>query len=153
MKFITSLSSCGWRKWFFFTKREFSFIHTFKRNSTINIFLSCVSFCHLNVWCTFSWQFLTIFGHFWPFFKCLIDMDILKLLLFLKFFLLITGHSMTKKIWKAKWIGKIGGISSVGLNCFYLLYRKFTISRLSRLVAHPSTFRIFMKGKFDAYVI
>jgi hypothetical protein len=70
-----------------------------------------------------------------------------------KVFLLITGHSMTKKNWKAKWIGKIGGILSVGLHCFYLIYRKVISSRLSWLVAHQSTFNIFMKGKFDACVL
>ena len=32
------------------------------------------------------------------------------------------------------------------------IYRKVASSRLSRLVAHPSIFRLFMKGKFDAYV-
>ena len=31
-----------------------------------------------------------------------------------------------------------------------LIHRKVTSSRLSRLVAHPSIFRMFMKGKFDA---
>ena len=30
-------------------------------------------------------------------------------------------------------------------------YRKVVNSRLSRLVAHPSIFKLFMKGKFDAY--
>ena len=32
-------------------------------------------------------------------------------------------------------------------------YRKVTSSRLSRSVAHPSIFRLFMKGRFDAYVL
>ena len=32
-------------------------------------------------------------------------------------------------------------------------YRKVASSSLSRLVAHPSIFRMFMKGKFDAYVL
>ena len=32
-------------------------------------------------------------------------------------------------------------------------YRKVAISRLSRLVAHSRIFRLFMKGKFDAYVL
>ena len=32
-------------------------------------------------------------------------------------------------------------------------YRKVASSRLSWLVAHPSTFRIFMQGKFDACVL
>ena len=33
------------------------------------------------------------------------------------------------------------------------IYRKVASSRLSWLVAHPSIFRLFMKGKFDAYVL
>ena len=33
------------------------------------------------------------------------------------------------------------------------IYRKVTSSRLSRLVAHPSISTVFMKGKFDAYVL
>ena len=32
-------------------------------------------------------------------------------------------------------------------------HRKVASSRLSRLVAHLSIFRKFMKGKFDAYVL
>ena len=32
-------------------------------------------------------------------------------------------------------------------------YRKVASSRLSRLVAHPVIFRLFMKGNFDAYVL
>ena len=32
-------------------------------------------------------------------------------------------------------------------------YRKVASSRLSRLVAHQSIFRMFMKGKFDAHVL
>ena len=32
-------------------------------------------------------------------------------------------------------------------------YRKVASSRLSRLVAHLRIFRLFMKGKFDAYVL
>ena len=32
-------------------------------------------------------------------------------------------------------------------------YRKVASSRLSRLVAHFHIFRLFMKGKFDAYVL
>ena len=32
-------------------------------------------------------------------------------------------------------------------------YRKVASSRLSRLVEHLSIFRLFMKGKFDAYVL
>ena len=32
-------------------------------------------------------------------------------------------------------------------------YRKVASSRLSRLVAHFQFFRLFMKGKFDAYVL
>ena len=32
-------------------------------------------------------------------------------------------------------------------------YRKVVSSRLSRLVAHSRIFRLFMKGKFDAYVL
>ena len=35
----------------------------------------------------------------------------------------------------------------------YYAYHKVESSRLSQLVAHPSTFRMFMKGKFDAYVL
>ena len=35
----------------------------------------------------------------------------------------------------------------------YFAYSKVASSRLSWLVAHPSTFRMFMKGKFDAYVL
>ena len=31
-------------------------------------------------------------------------------------------------------------------------YRKVASSKLSRLVAHLRIFRVFMKGKFDAYV-
>ena len=33
------------------------------------------------------------------------------------------------------------------------IYRKVVSSRLSRLVAHFQIFRLFMKGKFDAYVL
>ena len=33
------------------------------------------------------------------------------------------------------------------------MYRKVANSRLSHLVAHQSIFRMFMKGKFDAYVL
>ena len=32
-------------------------------------------------------------------------------------------------------------------------YRKVVSSRLSRLVAHSRIFRLFMKGKFDTYVL
>ena len=32
-------------------------------------------------------------------------------------------------------------------------YRKVASSRLSWLVAHPSTFRMFIKGKFDTYAL
>ena len=32
-------------------------------------------------------------------------------------------------------------------------YRKVASSGMSRLVAHPSNFRMFMKGKFDSYVL
>ena len=35
----------------------------------------------------------------------------------------------------------------------HLYYRKVASSRLSWLVAYPSIFRLFMKGKFDAYVL
>ena len=38
------------------------------------------------------------------------------------------------------------------LLCFST-YRKVASSRLSRLVAHLRIFRLFMKGKFDAYVL
>ena len=34
-----------------------------------------------------------------------------------------------------------------------LAYRKVASSSLSRLVAHFWIFRLFMKGKFDAYVL
>ena len=33
------------------------------------------------------------------------------------------------------------------------MYRKFTSNRLSLLVLHPSIFRLFMKGKFDTYLL
>ena len=33
------------------------------------------------------------------------------------------------------------------------IYRKVSSRSTSRLVAHPSIFRMFMKGKFDAYVL
>ena len=33
------------------------------------------------------------------------------------------------------------------------MYRKVASSRLSRLVAHSRIFRLFTKGKFDAYVV
>ena len=42
---------------------------------------------------------------------------------------------------KFKWNRKLSKIA---------IYRKVD-SRQSRLVAHPSIFRMFMKGKFDAY--
>ena len=32
-------------------------------------------------------------------------------------------------------------------------YSKVTSSRLSWLIAHPSIFKMFMQGKFDAYVL
>ena len=40
------------------------------------------------------------------------------------------------------------GIRKQSVQC---TYRKVASSKLSRLVAHPSTFRMFRKGKFDAY--
>ena len=33
------------------------------------------------------------------------------------------------------------------------MYRKVASSRLSQLVAHVRIFRLFMKGKFDAYIL
>ena len=44
---------------------------------------------------------------------------------------------------------------STTLHCRGLMtmYRKATGSRLSRLVAHLRIFRLFRKGKFDAYVL
>ena len=36
---------------------------------------------------------------------------------------------------------------------FLMKYRNVASSRLSRLVAHPSIFRLFMKENFDAYVL
>ena len=36
---------------------------------------------------------------------------------------------------------------------FLFNYHKVASSRLSRLVAHFRIFRLFMKGKFDAYVL
>ena len=39
---------------------------------------------------------------------------------------------------------------SVNLMCIYC---KVPSSRMSRLIAHPSICRLFMKGKFDAYVL
>ena len=38
-------------------------------------------------------------------------------------------------------------------DAFSGIYCKVASSRLSRLVAHPSIFELFMKGKFDAYVL
>ena len=38
-------------------------------------------------------------------------------------------------------------------DAFSGIYCKVASSRLSRLVAHPSIFKLFMKGKFDAYVL
>ena len=35
----------------------------------------------------------------------------------------------------------------------FILYHKVASSRLSRLVAQLRIFRLFMKGKFDAYVL
>jgi hypothetical protein len=32
-------------------------------------------------------------------------------------------------------------------------YRKVASSRLSQLVAYPRIFRLFVKGKYDAYVL
>ena len=43
--------------------------------------------------------------------------------------------------------------SAVELEGAELTYRKVASSRLSRLVAHLRIFRLFMKGKFDAYVL
>ena len=37
--------------------------------------------------------------------------------------------------------------------CRYFPYRKVASSRLSWLVAHLHIFKLFMKGKFDAYVL
>ena len=34
-----------------------------------------------------------------------------------------------------------------------LAYRKVVSSRLFQLVAHPSILRLFIKGRFDAYVL
>ena len=34
-----------------------------------------------------------------------------------------------------------------------ITYRKVASSRLSRIVAHLRIYRLFMKGKFDAYVL
>ena len=38
------------------------------------------------------------------------------------------------------------------LGYFCFRYRKIASSRLSRLVANARIFRLFMKGKFDAYL-
>ena len=35
----------------------------------------------------------------------------------------------------------------------YFMYRKVASSRLSQLVAHSRIFTLFLKGKFDAYVL
>ena len=37
------------------------------------------------------------------------------------------------------------------INILTPTYRKVASSRLSQLVAHPRIFRLFMKGKYDAY--
>ena len=142
----------------FFLQREnfHLFIHLKEIVQSIFFFLVCLFVISMSDALLVGnfWHFLTIFGHFWPFFKCLIDMDILKLLLFLKFFFINYRPFNDKKKVKSKIIGKIGGILSVGLHgFFYSIYRKVTSSRLSRLVAHPSTFLILMKWKFDAYVL
>ena len=39
------------------------------------------------------------------------------------------------------------------INILTPTYRKVASSRLSQLVAHLRIFRLFMKGKFDAYVL
>ena len=44
-------------------------------------------------------------------------------------------------------------IVSVDVCLHDLTYRKVAISRLSWLVAHFHIFRLFMKEKFDAYVL
>jgi hypothetical protein len=44
-------------------------------------------------------------------------------------------------------------INQLQLYIMQVRYPKITSSRLSRLVAHPSIFRLFMKEKFDAYVL
>ena len=43
-------------------------------------------------------------------------------------------------------------IGTISHETFHIIYRKVANSRLSRLVAHFHILRLFMKGKFDAYV-
>ena len=63
--------------------------------------------------------------------------------------------SNRNKVWTS--FGHLGSLEFI--NFLYVLgilssiYRKVASSRLSQLVAHPSTFRKFMNGKFDAYVL
>jgi len=99
MNFITSLSSSGDTSDFLQRENFHLFIHLKEIVQSIFFFLVCLFVISMYDALLVGnyWQFVAIFGHSWPFFKCLIDMDILKPLLFLKFFLLITGHSMTKK--------------------------------------------------------
>ena len=40
----------------------------------------------------------------------------------------------------------------IDTDCLYD-YRKVASRSTSRLVAHPRSFKLFMKGKFDAYVL
>ena len=44
-------------------------------------------------------------------------------------------------------------VDEFAINHLNTNYRKVASSRLSRLVAHFHVFRLFMKGKFDAYVL
>ena len=50
------------------------------------------------------------------------------------------------------WISKVR-MGPKSFSSYGSTYRKVTNSRLSRLVAHFWIFRLFMKGKFDAYVL
>ena len=51
-------------------------------------------------------------------------------------------------------LGKNNKKGNYGFNYNYIkLYKVTRSSRLSWLVAHPTIFRLFMKGKFDAHVL
>ena len=65
----------------------------------------------------------------------------------------LRGHAHVSS---TKWIGRLFNLQHLLImfeKLFVETYRKVASSRLSRLIAHPRIFRLFMKGNFDAYVM
>ena len=60
--------------------------------------------------------------------------------------------------WIVGYLGQLDSMDtwimdSLSMDIWIPGYRKVTSSMLSRLVAHLRIYRLFMKGKFDAYVL